>query len=88
MEWWAVTLKEVSYVTEYRVHVRYSDALEADVDLSDLLDHPFYAPLKDKNIFAKVKVDAEVPVLVWPNDIDLAPELLYERAKQFNQKVH
>jgi hypothetical protein len=85
MKWWEVKLKEATYVDGYCVHVRYSNALEADVDLSDLLSHPFYAPLKDKSVFAKVKVGEEVSVLVWPNDIDLAPEFLYERAQQANQ---
>ena len=84
MEWWEVRLKEASYKDNYRVHVRYNNAMEAEVDLSDLLDHPFYAPLKDKSVFSKVKVHEEMPILVWPNDIDLAPEILYERAKQAN----
>ena len=82
MHWWEAKLQEASYAGDYRVHVRYANALEADVDLSDLLDHVFYAPLKDKKVFAQVKVDEETPVLVWPNDIDLAPELLHERAMQ------
>ena len=88
MSWWETKLKEVSYVGDYKVHVRYANALEADVDLSDLLIHPFYAPLKDKAVFAKVKVDDELPILVWPDDIDLAPELLYERAEQSASLAH
>ena len=86
MDWWKAKLQEASYVSDYRVHVRYTNALEADVDLSDLLTHPFYAPLKDKKIFAQVKVHDEMPILVWPDDIDLAPELLYERALQATGK--
>ncbi len=82
MEWWEVNLKSARYAQEYRVHVRYERALEADVDLSDLLSHRFYAPLKDKKKFAKVRVDPETHVLVWPGNIDLAPEILFERAMQ------
>ena len=82
MEWWQHKLENVSYLGDYRVHVRYRNALEADVDLSDLLTHPFYAPIKDKACFSKVAVDQECSVLVWPNDIDLAPEILFERAVQ------
>lgn len=79
MEWWKTKLKDVNYLGGYRLHVRYANALEADVDLSDLLEHPFYAPLRDKVMFAKAKVHEEIPVLVWPDDIDLAPEILFER---------
>jgi hypothetical protein len=87
MNWWEAKLQQVSYVNDYGIHVCYAAAgearaMEADVDLRDLLDHPFYAPLKDKNLFAQVKVDDEVPVLVWPQDIDLSPELLYDRVMQ------
>lgn len=79
MEWWQVKLEQATYVAGYTLHVRYAGELEADVDLSDMLDHPFYAPLRDKKLFAQVRVDAEVPVLVWPNQIDLSPEFLYDR---------
>ena len=80
MGWAETQLQDVLYVDGYRVRVRYRNALEAVVDLSDLLEHPFYASLKDPSLFSKVKVDEEVRVLVWPDDIDLAPEILFERA--------
>ncbi len=86
MNWWETKLTEASYLSDYRLHVRYANAMEADVDLGDLLDHPFFAPLKDKTLFAQVKVDDEVPVLVWPQGIDLSPELLYERV--VNEQNH
>lgn len=87
MNWWEARLKEASYAGDYRVHVRYANALEADVDLSDLLDHQFYASLKGKERFAQVKGDAELPILVWPGDIDLAPEILFERTIQAAGKI-
>ena len=86
MDWSNNKLQSVSYAGDYRLHVRYADSLEADVDLADLLEHPFYASLKDKARFAQVRIDPEVPILVWPGDIDLAPELLFERAKAQNGK--
>ena len=39
------------------------------------------APLNDPAYFSQVTVDAEAGTLVWPNDMDLAPEPLYEQAK-------
>ncbi len=39
------------------------------------------APLNDPVYFSRVMVDAEAGTVVWPNDIDLAPEPLYEQAK-------
>ena len=82
MDWHDTELTEASYAGDYRVHVRFGKALEADIDFSDMLQHSFYAPLKDKQLFAQVKVNEEVRVLQWPGDIDVAPEITFERAIQ------
>lgn len=38
-------------------------------------------PLNDPSYFAQVGVDPEAGTVVWPGDIDLAPESLYEQAR-------
>jgi hypothetical protein len=38
--------------------------------------------LNDSAYFAQVTVDAEAGTLVWPDGIDLAPEPLYEQARE------
>jgi hypothetical protein len=35
------------------------------------------APLEDPDYFAQVRVDAEAGTVVWPNGLDLAPEVLH-----------
>jgi hypothetical protein len=35
-------------------------------------------PLRDKDYFARVQVDAETGTLVWPNGADVCPTLLYQ----------
>lgn len=87
MDWYDTRLREATYAGEYRVHVRFDKALEADIDFSDMLQHPFFAPLKDKQLFAQVKVNDEVHVLQWPGDIDMAPEITFERAIQAARKT-
>ena len=34
-------------------------------------------PLDDADFFAKVRVDPEAGTVVWPNGLDLAPEVLH-----------
>jgi len=34
-------------------------------------------PLQDMDFFTKVKVDLEIGTLVWPNEVDLCPDVLY-----------
>ena len=35
------------------------------------------APLADASYFASVRVDADARTVVWPNGLDLAPEVLH-----------
>jgi hypothetical protein len=39
-----------------------------------------FAPHKDSAFFAQVRVDPESGTIVWPNDTDLDPDVLYEAA--------
>jgi hypothetical protein len=79
-------LIEASYVGEYTVSLRFSDGVQGHIDLSDQLWGAMFEPLKDKALFSQLRVDPEVPVLVWPNGADLSPEFIYERTKQAAQQ--
>jgi hypothetical protein len=36
-----------------------------------------FEPLHDPDVFAQVRVDAELGTVVWPGGADIAPEYLY-----------
>jgi hypothetical protein len=38
---------------------------------------PMVLPLNDPDYFARVAVDPEARTVVWPNGLDLAPEVLH-----------
>jgi hypothetical protein len=86
MDWLDTRLTEASYAGDYRVHVRFGNALEADIDFSDFLHGHYHAPLKDKSLFSQVRVNQEAHVLEWPNGADMAPEITFERALQAARK--
>ena len=67
---------EVRVTTGYRVWVRFNDGTEGEVDLGNELDGPVFEPLRDRALFAQVRVDPEVHTIAWPNGADLAPEFL------------
>lgn len=76
-------LTEARMLDGYKVNVRFEDGTTADVDLSYLLDYGgVFEPLHDPAYFARLRADAEAGTIVWPNDADIAPETLYEYAKQ------
>lgn len=66
-------LIEASYTGDYRVYLKFADGVQGEIDLSGELWGEMYEPLKDKTLFSQVKIDEEIPVLVWPNGADLAP---------------
>lgn len=65
------------------VYVRFEDGLSAEVDLSYLLDYGgVFAPLRDPAFFRRVRADAEAGTIVWPGEVDIAPETLYGAAQR------
>jgi hypothetical protein len=67
----------------YIVSVAFEDGTAADVDLGYLVEYGgVFEPLKDPAYFAQLRADAEAGTIVWPNDTDIAPETLYERARR------
>ena len=72
---------DVVVLAPYRLRLTFSDGLMGDVDLSHLHGwEGVFTPLRDPQFFAQVRVDPEIGTITWPNGIDLAPEVLYERA--------
>lgn len=75
-------LIDATVADAYVVHVRFDDGLSADVDLSYLLERGgVFEPLRDIAYFRRLQADREAGTIVWPNDADIAPETLYERAR-------
>ncbi len=71
----------VEVLGHYRLRLTFSDGLVGDVDLSYLSEwEGVFTPLRDPTFFAQVRVDPETGTITWPNGVDLAPEVLYERA--------
>ena len=68
---------EVRPLDGYRVYLRFGDGAEGVVDVSHRV--PFdgvFAPLRDPDYFRRVRVDAELGTIVWPNGADLDPLVL------------
>lgn len=51
--------------------------------MGPLLDDPYYAPLADSALF--MTAHAECGTVVWEDDRDIAPELLYEKCQALKE---
>lgn len=70
-------ITEVRVLHDRVVHLTFDDGLEGDVDLAPKLWGPVFEQVAtDDHAFAEVTVDEET--IVWPGDLDLAPEPLYD----------
>jgi hypothetical protein len=72
---------EASYIEGYRIHIRFSDGIEGDVDLVQELYGEIFEPLKDVVVFKEFQIHPEFRTLCWPNGADFAPEFLYEKVR-------
>ena len=73
------------YIDAYKVQVSFNNGQSGTADLSCVpLKGGVFSQLKEKSIFAKLKVDKELSTIVWPNGADLAPEYIYFQAFKDN----
>lgn len=65
-------------VGPYKLRVRFDDNAEQTIDFQPILAGEFYGPLRDLEVFNRVKIDPEVHTLVWPNGADFDPATLHD----------
>jgi Protein of unknown function (DUF2442) len=68
---------EVQPLGSHRLHLRFDDGAEGDLDMSEETWDGVFAPLADPDFFDKVSVDEELGTIVWPNGADIAPDSLH-----------
>jgi len=76
------TVKSVRALPRYRLHVRFADGTEGEVDVSDLIlsERPgVFERLRDRKEFAKARV--RYGAVTWPGELDLAPDAMYDEIK-------
>jgi hypothetical protein len=75
-----VPVVEARHVRDYIVWLRFTDGVEGEADLSDLVfrrSTDWFLPLRNVEYFKRFKVTAGS--IEWPNRFDVAPESLHLR---------
>jgi hypothetical protein len=72
----------VRVVGPMHVGLTFTDGSVGTVDLTPWIGGRggVFGPLQDPAFFAHVAVDAEAGTIVWPNGVDLDPDMLYAAA--------
>jgi hypothetical protein len=74
---------EVRAEDNYRLYVRFFDGTAGHVDLKERVLSPearAFAPLADPEVFAQVGIG--FGTVMWVNEIDLAPDVMYDEIKR------
>jgi len=71
-------VRDVSYVSEYKLLLTFEDSVVKLVDLEPYLDGQVFEPLRDVGYFKTVRVNPDIDTIVWKNDADFSPDFLYE----------
>jgi len=75
-------ITRVRYVRDYLLEVEFADGLTATLDFRSRVvgRGGVFTLLEDVEFFRQVTVDRDAGTLLWPNDLDLDPDVLYSRA--------
>lgn len=72
---------EASIVRHGVLKLTFADDLSGEVEILQRMWGPVFKTARTREGFAQVRVDPESGTIVWPGDIDLAPDTLYERVR-------
>ena len=75
-------VKSVSYLDGYRLKLRFTNKTEGIIDFRQKIvgRGGVFKPLENIEFFKQVVVDPVSGTLIWPNDVDFCPDVLYELA--------
>ena len=66
------------FAGDYTLRVRFDDGTTQVIDFLPVLAGELFGPLRDKAVFAQVRLDSECHTLVWPNGADFDPATLHD----------
>lgn len=70
-----------TYKGKYKIEITFKDGKKGIVDFSKYLDKGgVFSRFRDINFFKSFKVNSELGVLSWEDEVDVAPETLYSEA--------
>jgi hypothetical protein len=65
-------------VDPYVLRIEFDDGTVQTIDFEPVLAGELFGPLRDPEVFRRVRVDPEVHTLVWPTGADFDPATLHD----------
>ena len=80
-----LAVKDVKPLENYHLLLKFENGEERVFDVKPYLEIGKFQELKDENLFKTVKVCFDS--IEWANQLDLDPELLYEKSYKKSEKI-
>jgi hypothetical protein len=74
-------IKKMKYLKDYKLILTFNDKKTKIVNLEKYLDKGVFLPLRNLDYFKKARLNKEAGTIVWPNDADFCPDVLYRIGK-------
>jgi hypothetical protein len=72
---------EAHYIAEYKIYLKFANGKFGVADLEKFTQKSgVFAKLRELDYFKNFHLDPELNVLTWENEVDIAPETLYQEA--------
>ena len=76
-------LVKAEYLDGYKISLTFDDGKNGVVDFIRFIEQGgVFGKLKEPDIFKNFKINTELGVITWDDQIDIAPEVLYSIATQ------
>ena len=72
-----INVKSFKIIAPYTLQIFFENEEDRIINFEPVLYGHYYEPLRNISFFNQVKIDPEVNTLVWPNDADFDPAVLY-----------
>lgn len=77
-------IRKVEYIEDYKLRLTFNDKKKKIVDLKELSNYgpeTVFYPFRNIEFFKSVKLDKQFGTIIWPNGVDLCPDVLYNEGK-------
>jgi len=74
-------VKKIVKIEGYKITLTFNDNKTKTVDLEKYLDKGIFLPLRKLNYFNRVQLNKDAGTIVWPNEADFCPDVLYQIGK-------
>ena len=73
----------VRHVQDYCLELTFADDEQGIIDFRQRVvgRGGVFTPLEEVSFFKQVKIDLEIGTIVWPNEVDFDPDVLYSEAR-------